>query len=390
MFGSFPVGHIAGIRLRLHYSWPIIVALLTATLALGWYPRAVPDHTSAGYWIVGLLASLLLFVCVLAHELGHSLVACAHGLPVRDITLHFFGGVSNLEHEAHRPGVELRIALAGPAVSVFLGAIFLPLGAAIGTAEPLVSTTLMYLGVENLLLALFNLIPGFPLDGGRVFRALLWGETGSLRTATRWAAYVGEGIAVLFLFAGILGFFHGNILAGIWLVFVGWFLFSASVGAYAGQALDMALRGVCVADVMNPAPLTVPITASLDELVSQYLEPHHVHAAPVMLAQQILGIVSLSDVRQVPREQWNSLPVGHVMVPLERIIAVSPDDPLNDVLSLMAATRISQMPVIRGWHLDGMIGRATIVRFLQSRRGLSLLEAEQNVANQIETLKQAS
>lgn len=387
MPGSFRVGRLAGIRLEIHYSWLIIVALLTASLASGWYPRSVPRATVAQYWIAGFIASLLLFLCVLAHELGHSLVARARGLPVHNITLYIFGGVSNLEREPRRASVEFQVAMAGPVVSVMLGIVLLPLGAAIGNTLPLVSTTLYYLGVENLLLALFNLIPGFPLDGGRVFRALLWGATGSLRTATRWAARVGEGIALLFIFAGVLGFFRGNILAGIWLVFVGWFLYIASLSASSQQGLDAALRGVRVVDVLNPAPLTVPITATLDELVHDYLEPHHQHAAPVCISNHLLGLVSMTDVRRVPESQWDELPVGHVMVPLERIQAVSPDEPLSEVLSLMAATGIHQVPVIQGWHLAGMLTRAAIVRFLQMRRGLSPAEAEQDVSREIEALQ---
>lgn len=389
MSGSFRAGKVAGIQLEIHYSWPIIVALLTATLPVGWYPHSVPHHAAAQYWIAGFLMSLLLFLCVLAHELGHSLIARAHGLPVRNITFHIFGGVSNLEREPRRAGVEFQIALAGPVVSVLLGIVLLPLGAAIGNTQPLVSTTLTYLGVGNLLLALFNLIPGFPLDGGRVLRALLWGATGSLRKATRWTAYVGEGIAVLFIFAGVLAFFRGNILAGIWLVFVGWFLYTASPGAGSQPALESALRGVRVADVMNPSPLTVPITVSLDELVHDYLEPHHLHATPVVVSRQLLGLVSLTDVQRVPEEQWEEVPAGHVMVPLERIQVVSPDEPLSEALSLMAAAEVHQVPVMQSWHLAGMLSHAAIVRYLETRRGLSRAEAERDVSSEIEMLQRA-
>lgn len=386
---SFPVGRLAGMHLRLHYSWPIVVALLTLTLSLIWYPRTVPHHTAVQYWIAGLLASLLLFLCVLAHELGHILIACTHGLPMRNITLYICGSVSNYEQGSRRAGIELQIAVAGLAVSIFLGAILLPLGIAIGNTEPIVSTTLVYLGVENILLALVNVIPGFPLDGGRVFRALLWSATGSLRTATRWTVWIGEGMGILFFFAGVLGLIRGNVLAGIWLAVVGWFLFSAAVGAGTRQTLETMLRGVPVADVMNPTPVIVPITASLDELVHHYLEPHQLHAAPVAVSDQLLGIVSLTDVRRVPQEQWGSLPVGHMMVPLERIVAVAPDDPLTDAISLMAEASVQQVPVIRGWQLAGILSRAVIARYLQNRRGLSLAEAEQNIADEIELLQRA-
>ncbi|HLJ80718.1 MAG TPA: CBS domain-containing protein, partial [Ktedonobacterales bacterium] len=153
--------------------------------------------------------------------------------------------------------------------------------------------------------------------------------------------------------------------------------------------VEAALRGVRVADVMNPSPLTVPITVSLDELVHDYLEPHHLHAAPVAVSNQFLGLVSLTDVRRVPEEQWGDLPAGHVMVPIERIQAVSPDEPLSEVLSLMATTQVHQVPVMQGWHLVGMLSRAAIVRYLATRRGLSPAEAEQDVSSEIEMLQHA-
>lgn len=390
MSGSFYAGRPAGIRLEIHYSWLFIVALLTASLALGWYPQAVPDRPVAIYWVAGLVASLLLFLCVLSHELGHAIVARARGQAVSGITLFIFGGVSNLEHEPRRARVELQIAVAGPLVSVAFGIVLTPAGIALASILPLAGTTLYYLGVENLLLALFNLIPGFPLDGGRVLRALLWSGTGSLRTATRWATWVGEGIAVLFVFAGLLAIFHGNILAGIWLVFVGWFLFSTSLAAGSRQLLDAALDGVRVGDVMNPAPVTVPIFISLSELVSDYLEPHHLNAAPVVAANQLLGLVSLSNVLRIPRKQWDDIPVGHVMAPLERVLAVSPDDALGEALALMAAAHMRHMPVLRGWQLAGMLSRDAITRYLQTRRGLTPDEAEQEIAHKIETLRRAS
>ncbi|MGH2516261.1 MAG: site-2 protease family protein [Ktedonobacterales bacterium] len=390
MIGSFRAGHIAGIRLRIHYSWLFVVALLIASLALGWYPRAVPHTSGVLYWLASVVAALALVASVLAHELGHCVVARARGLPVRDITLFIFGGVSNLEREPRRASVEFQVALAGLAVSVLLGIVLLPLGLAIGGAQPLVATSLAYLGMVNLLLALFNLIPGFPLDGGRVFRALLWSATGSLRTATRWTARVGEGIALLFIFAGVLGFFHDNLLAGLWLVLVGWFLYSASLDAGSPQALDMALRGVRVADAMNPAPLTVPVTATLDELVHGYLEPHGLHAAPVVVANELVGMVTLAAVRRIPEVRWDELPTGHVMVPLERIHAVSPDDALCEVFNLMAATDMYQVPVMRGWHLAGTLSRTAIAQFLELRRGLSPAEAERNVTHEIEMLQHVS
>src|SRR5690349_21420749 len=191
MPGSFRIGKIAGIDIDINVSWIIILVLLTVSLATGWFPQLYPGWSSATYWVVGLISALLLFVSVLLHELAHSLVARARGLPVKSITLFIFGGVSNLEQEPQSPGVEFQMAVVGPLASLIIGGLALLVGAFIGRAAPLAVAVIAYLGITNLLLGVFNLIPGFPLDGGRVLRAILWKATGSLQRATRWASLVG-------------------------------------------------------------------------------------------------------------------------------------------------------------------------------------------------------
>jgi CBS domain-containing protein len=242
---------------------------------------------------------------------------------------------------------------------------------------PIIGVIFGYLAITNALLAIFNLIPGFPLDGGRVLRAILWKLTGNLRTATRWATRVGQAIALLFILAGIWTFFTGNFLDGLWLGFIGWFLFSIAQAANANVMLDSLFGRVTVGEVMNPNPLTVPHHISLLELVESYLLPRAVRAAPVTAGEQLLGLVSLTDIRQIPREQWAQTPIWQVMVPRNRLIVTSPQQRLSEALRLMVRHNIHQVPVVQDERLVGMMSRETIMRFLEVRRGLGLQETQE-------------
>ncbi len=238
MYHSLHLGKIAGISLEINASWLIILVLLTVSLALGWFPAAVPGLPQGAYWGLGLIAAVLLFVSVLAHELAHSLVANARGLPVKSITLFIFGGVSNLEKEPRTPGSEFQITIVGPLTSLVIAVIcWFIHNALLGVSLP-AAAVFGYLAITNALLTVFNLIPGFPLDGGRLLRSILWKATGNLRTATRWATRVGQVIAWLFILAGIWLFFTGNFLDGLWLGFIGWFLLSSAQAASVQAQLE--------------------------------------------------------------------------------------------------------------------------------------------------------
>ena len=280
MAGSIRLGRIAGIQIDMDLDWLIILALLTASLALDWFPFAAPRLGTTTYWVLGFIAALLLFVSVVLHELAHSLVARARGLPVKSITLFIFGGVSNLQQEPQTPGVEFQIAIIGPLTSLAIGAVSLGVGTLIGHNAPLVAAVLGYLGVTNLLLGVFNLIPGFPLDGGRVLRSIIWGVTGSLRRATRAAARVGQVIAYLLIFAGVFLFFGGSFINGLWFGFIGWFLLQAAQAANSQVMLESVFKGVTVGQLMSPAPMTAPANISLQQLVDGYLLPHGVRCDP--------------------------------------------------------------------------------------------------------------
>lgn len=383
MPGSLNLGKIAGISIYINVSWFIILVLLTWSLATGWFPIFYPGWTATTYWVISLVSALLLFVSVLLHELAHSLVARARGLSVKNITLFIFGGVSNIEQEPTSPGVEFQIAVVGPVVSLLIGLLAyllqLPFG---GSKSPIVAI-LAYLAVTNVLLGIFNLIPGFPLDGGRVLRSIIWKVTGSLQRATRVVTIVGQIIAYLFILWGIWQFFGGNILNGIWIGFIGWFLLSAAQSANSQVMLQSMFRGVTVSDVMNTNLVTVPANISLQRLVDEYFLPGGLRSALVMQADQLAGLITLSDIRHVPRDQWAQVPVGHAMIPLERLHVVSPQQSLNDVLPLMAGRDVNQLPVVQNGRLVGILSRDAIVRFLEVRRGLGLETAESYVRKRL-------
>jgi Zn-dependent protease/CBS domain-containing protein len=372
MPGSIRLFRIAGIDIYINVSWIIIVVLLTWSLATGWFTVLYPGWSTATYWLVSLLASLLLFASVLLHELAHSLVARARGLSVKSITLFIFGGVSNIEQEPESPGVEFQMAFVGPLVSILLGAIFflllLPLR---GVNSPL-AAIIGYLALMNVTLGIFNLIPGFPLDGGRVLRSIIWKANGNLQRATRATTLIGQIIAYLLILLGVWLFFAVNVLDGIWIGFIGWFLLVSAQSSNSQAMLQSVFRGVTVAQVMNPAPITVPANISLQKLVDDYFLPHGLRSALVTQADQLAGLITLGDIRHVPREQWAQVPVGHAMIPLERLHVVSPQQNLNDVLPLMVGQDINQLPVVQDGRLVGVLSRDAIMRYLEVRRGLGL------------------
>jgi Zn-dependent protease/CBS domain-containing protein len=372
MPGSFRIGKIAGIDIFIHVSWLIIIVLLTWSLATGWFAVLYPGWSTITYWVVSFIAALLLFVAVLVHELAHSLVARARGLPVKNITLFIFGGVSNIEQEPQTPGVEFQMAFVGPLTSLAIGGIAYLLQLALGENTSPLAAILRYLAVTNVLLGIFNLIPGFPLDGGRVLRSIVWKLSGSLRTATRVTTLVGEVIGYLFILLGIWLFFGGNLLDGIWLGFIGWFLLSAAQSANTQSMLQSMLKGVTVGEVMNPSPLTVPANISLQKLVDDYFLPRGLRSAMVTQNDQLVGLITLGDIRSIPREQWSQVPVGHVMIPVNKLHVVSPQQNLNDVLPLMAGRDVNQLPVVQDGRLVGVLSRDAIMRYLEVRRSLGV------------------
>jgi Zn-dependent protease/CBS domain-containing protein len=383
MPGSFRLGKIAGIEIDINISWIVIIVLLTVSLATGWFHQLYPGWSPATYWITSFIASLLLFVSVLLHELAHSLVARRRGLPVKSITLFIFGGVSNIEREPDSPGVEFQMAFVGPLTSLVIGIVCFLLQLPLRGSHSPLQAILFYLAVTNVLLGLFNLIPGYPLDGGRVLHSIVWKITGNARRATRVATISGQVIAYLFIFAGIWLVFAGDFLDGIWLGFIGWFLLSAAQSANSQAMLTSLLKGVTVGEVMNPHPATVPVDISLQQLVDAYFLPGGLKCALVMQGDKLVGLMTLGDIRHMPRERWAYVPVSQVMVPLARLHVVAPGQSLNDVLSLMAGGDVNQLPVVQNGTLVGVLSRDAIIQYLEVRRGLGVDTTKSDAQNRL-------
>ncbi|MFN8635092.1 MAG: site-2 protease family protein [Chloroflexota bacterium] len=373
MESSFTVARIRGIPIGVHYTWAIAVVMITWSLAAGYFPSSYPGWARQTYWIVGAAAALLLFISVLLHELCHSIVAQARGLTVKSITLFIFGGVSNIGRESEDPQDEFLIAVVGPLSSLMLAGLFWLGGHAVpGTAGPL-NAVFSYLAVVNLMLALFNILPGFPLDGGRVLRAILWGATGSMVRGTTIASVVGQVLAYGFIGVGIWQFFiEHDPLSGMWIGFIGWFLNSAAESTRRQTVVQEGFKGVPVASVMTPDPPVVSPSISVHELVNEYMLRRGLRALPVVADGQIVGLVSLSDVKHLPVPEWDRNSVGAIMTrpPLKTI---GPNDPVTKALDLLVQQDVNQVLVLDpDGTLAGILSRGDVMRFLQLRGELGL------------------
>ena len=372
MPGSFRIFRIAGIDINIHISWLIILVFLTFSLATGWFPIMYPGSSTATYYLLGFIASILLFVSVLLHELAHSFVARSRGLQVKSIVLFIFGGVSNIEQEPQTPGIEFSMAFVGPLVSLLIGVVCYGLWLLVRGTHSLIVPILSYLALMNIILGIFNLIPGFPLDGGRVLRSIIWKATGNFQTATNITTFVGQAFAYLIILWGILLFFAGNAFNGLIIIFTGWFLLTSAQSARSQSMLDTAFRGVTVNQIMDTNVLTVPANISLQKLVDEYFLPRGLRSAFVMQGDQLAGLITLSDIRHVPRDQWPQTPVGYAMIPLERLHTITPQQNVKDVLPLMTGQDVNQLAVVQDGRLVGVLTREGILRSLEIRRNLGV------------------
>jgi len=372
MPGSFRIFRIAGIDINIHISWLIILVFLTFSLATGWFPITYPGSSTTTYYLLGFIASILLFVSVLLHELAHSFVARSRGLQVKSIVLFIFGGVSNIEQEPQTPGIEFSMAFVGPLVSLLIGVVCYGLWLLVRGTHSLIVPILSYLALMNIILGIFNLIPGFPLDGGRVLRSIIWKATGNFQTATNITTFVGQAFAYLIILWGILLFFAGNAFNGLIIIFTGWFLLTSAQSARSQSVLDTAFRGVTVNQIMNTNVMTVPANISLQKLVDEYFLPRGLRSAFVMQGDQLAGLITLSDIRHVPRDQWPQTPVGFAMIPLERLHTITPQQNVKDVLPLMTGQDVNQLAVVQDGRLVGVLTREGILRSLEIRRNLGV------------------
>lgn len=370
MGSAISLGKIFGVPIRLHYTWFLIFVLITAALVAN-FPEVYPIWQRIAF---GVAASLLFFVSITAHELAHSFIAINNGIPVRSITLFVFGGVSQITKEATRPIVELLIAVVGPLSSLIIAGIFSLAHFFLTRAGDVVIAGLVqWLTFINVMLALFNLIPGFPLDGGRVFRALLWIGTGDYSRATRIATLTGRGIGFLFLFSGILIMIIARQwFSGLWLVFIGWFLENAAMGSYRQALLREALHGFTARDVMTEDCPFIDRQLSLGQLVRDYILPRGRRCFVVADDGRLRGIITLHSVKMVPRERWDSTQVEEVMTPVSQLKTVQPNQPAVNLLELMDEGDINQVPVVDGDRVIGMVARDGLLHFLRTRAELGV------------------
>jgi Zn-dependent protease len=373
-------GRVAGIELLADWSLIIIFVLVLVNLGLGVFPAWHPDWSPALVWGVAFGAAVLFFVSVLLHELSHALVGRAFGIPVRRITLFIFGGMAHTECEPPSPKAELLMAAAGPITSIGIGVAASAGAAALmdgsldaTTTDPLtvlatlgpVGTLLLWLGPINILLGVFNLVPGFPLDGGRVLRAALWAATKDLEKATRWASWGGQLVGWLLIALGITSLFAGGLGQGLWLMLIGWFLLNAARASYRQTVVEHVLSGAHVSELMRRSVDSVPPELPVSALVSDHVMRTDQQCFPVVIEGHLEGLVCLHDVRRLPRQQWDTTPVERVMTPSHELVTVTADQPATDALRKLSEREVDQVPVVeRDGSLLGLVRRQDILRWL--------------------------
>lgn len=371
MRGSFTLGKILGIPVQLHSSWFLIAALITWSLAGGYFPQEYPGWAAATYWVVGGVTAVLFFASVLLHELGHSVLALREKVPVRGITLFIFGGVAQIGREPETAGAEFRIAIAGPITSLALAGASSLMGGVLSGMETL-AAPLAYLARINLMLAAFNLIPGFPLDGGRVLRSVLWKLGGNFRTATRWATRVGRLVAYGFILVGVGQMFLGSFLNGLWTAFIGWFLNNAAESSYQQVVLRDTLSGVTARDVMTQQCITVSRDAQVDSLVNDQVLGLGHRCFFVAENGDLEGLITLHNLKAVPPNRRGQMTARQVMTPVTAVFAAEPDEDVLTLLQRMDEANVNQVPVIDQGQLLGMVTRENMLHYIRLRSDLSV------------------
>jgi Zn-dependent protease/CBS domain-containing protein len=376
MFSSrWRIMRLSGIPLYIDASWLVILLLVTWTLS-DFFSKELPNYHSTTYLVMGLVAALSFFICIILHEMGHALVARSSGMPVRGITLFLFGGVAELGGEPPSASKEFFMAIAGPVVSLVLAGIFWlvsSFGATAGWPDTAV-VVLSYLANINLTVLIFNMIPAFPLDGGRVLRSILWGVTGNLHRSTYWSSLLGRAFAWLMIFGGIYLFFVGQSFGGIWLALIGWFLKNAAQGGYQQVLIRQALEGEPVRHFMNTEPIIVQPNLDLQHWVDDFVYRHHRKSFPVASNGHLEGLINTRDLTRFPREEWDRHTVGELMQTDLGSITIPVDADAVDALKKMQRTGSSRLLVMDGDRLVGIISLKDLMHFLEFKLGLERVE----------------
>jgi Zn-dependent protease/predicted transcriptional regulator len=376
MKAQIKLGRVFGVEIGLHYSWFIIALLITFSLA-GQFQQNNPGWSDGLRWGVSIVTAVLFFAAIVVHELSHAIVAKLRGLPVRSITLFALGGVAQIEKEAADAKTEFWMGIIGPITSFVIGVMCLAITVALGWTPPEfpqrpLPAMLMWLGVINIGLAIFNMIPGFPLDGGRVLRGIVWWITGNAVRATRIAARVGQVIAFVMILYGLLQFFRGAGFNGLWMAFIGWFLLSASRESYAQMVITEGLRGLRVGDVMSRDFPVVDAHSNLQTFAEEHLTRSGRRFFVVTLNGKPEGIITSHEIGAVARNRWPYTTVADVMRPLDATHTVNPNTPVTEALEVMARQDLNQLPVMNEKGLAGLISRAHILQLIQTRAELHL------------------
>ncbi len=373
MGGSYRLLRVFGIDILVHWSWLVIFVLLTWLLAEEFFRDQYEDWTGSERWAAAVVSSLAFFTSILLHELAHSLVAKREGLPVKSITLFIFGGVSALGSEPETPGQEFRVAIVGPLVSFILAGAF---GVAaliahlsdVGGSPP--AAVALYLAIVNGAVGVFNMLPGYPLDGGRILRAVLWARGRNLLTATRRASLAGTFIAFGLIAFGVFSILTRDFISGVWFIVIGWFLRNVSEASYQQQLFRNTLEGTKVGQLINRSFSAASPDMNLNTLVQEYMLARSQRSVPIVVGMELLGLVTMRDLKRVPRDEWETTSVFRAMTPREKLHQVDAREEITLALEIMAKENVNQLPVLESGRFVGFITRADVMRLMQVRSEL--------------------
>ena len=367
MFGKrINLFKLLGFEVRVDLSWIVIAVLVTWSLSKGLFPFQYKGLSPANYWTMGVIGALGLFASIIFHELSHSLIARRYGLPMKGITLFIFGGVAEMDDEPPNSKAEFMMAIAGPVASVLIGFVFLVIYqmAVVAGLPLLVNGVFQYLYYINFLLAIFNMIPAFPLDGGRVLRSILWGIKGNLRWATRISSSIGNAFGIFLLIMGIFNILRGNFINGMWWALIGLFVQSAAKGSYEQLITRRALEGETVRRFMKSDPVTVAPSTTIARLVEDYIYQHHFKMFPVVESGHMIGCITTRQVKEIPKEEWGQKTVGEVVTTCSPDNTIGADEDAVKALSKMNQTRASRLLVTDNGRLAGVISLKDLLEFL--------------------------
>ncbi len=376
MEAQIKLGRIFGIQIGLHYSWLIIAVLIALSLATH-FGGQHPDWGNGVIWAMAIVTAVLFFGAIVVHELSHALVAIKNDMPVKAITLFALGGVAQIEKESATAKVEFWMAIVGPITSGLIGALFLTIAllmgwdTAAGPTTPLMAM-MVWLGYINIALAVFNMVPGFPMDGGRVLRAVIWWITGSQRKATVAASITGQIIAFVFIVIGLIGFFQGMGIGGLWIAFIGWFLLSAARATLVQSEVSTGLEGVKVGDLTNTECPTVEVNDNLRNVVHEHMLRSGRRCLVVMEGSEPVGIITPSEITQFEERKWPFTLAAEAMKPISELHVATPDMSAAEALEIIGARDVNQLPVMVNGELKGFISRDGILRYLVMRKELKM------------------